>query len=289
MTVLHGTPLGETKVPPKAMPTTGSGSPTAFLDDAGQLGELIRSFDWTATSLGGVQMWPQSLRTVVNIMLAWPQPILLFWGPELRLLYNDAFCGILGDKHPQALGARASEALHEAWDQLGPLVAGVLASGKALYVKDGRVIFERGPVGLKEEGYFTWSYVPVRDEANEICGIFTTAAESTTKVIGEQTSDGAELAVVRRNALRLYKTVNSLLDFSRLEAQAAAVVAPIDLCAHTAEVAGAFRSTIEGTGVRFNVDCARLPPVFHADPEMWEKVQSVLRQNNVNADKAARV
>ena len=81
------------------------------------------------------------------------------------------------------------------------------------------------------------------------------------------------LAVVHRNGLRLQKLVNTLLDFSRIEAgRVQAVYAPTDLAAVTAELASNFRSACERAGLELIVDCPRLPEPVYVDRDMWEKI-----------------
>lgn len=166
--------------------TISKGIQESFIQRGGEMGELIRSFHWSGTSLGAVEGWPQSLRTSVSTMLRSPYPIILFCGPELRMLYNDPFRPILGEKHPGTVGARAHEALAEEWDLLGPLMTRVLESGEPLYVQDGNVNFERRPGGLREEAYFTWSYNPTIGETGEIAGLFAIASETTRQVVGDR-------------------------------------------------------------------------------------------------------
>jgi hypothetical protein len=75
-----------------------------FLDGGGEMGALMRAHDWENTPLGAPQNWPQSLRSAVSICLGANFPIAIYWGPELALLYNDAWSAIPGKKHPDALG-----------------------------------------------------------------------------------------------------------------------------------------------------------------------------------------
>src|SRR6186713_2510586 len=79
-----------------------------FLSGGGEMGQRIREFDWSATPLGPVHTWPQSLRTCVRIMLTSRQPIWISWGAAHIKLYNDPYKAIVGGKHPQALGQPAS-------------------------------------------------------------------------------------------------------------------------------------------------------------------------------------
>src|SRR5579862_5609558 len=86
----------------------------------GEMGSRIRTYDWSTTSLGPIETWPQSLRTIVSIMLTSRQPIWIGWGRELIKLYNDPYKAIVGGKHPWALGSPASVVWRDIWRQIGP-------------------------------------------------------------------------------------------------------------------------------------------------------------------------
>jgi len=150
----------------------------------GQMGALMRTKDWSATPLGPARSWPQSLRTAVSICLDSRFPILVWWGPELIMIYNDAYSQILGAKHPAALGARGEDCWPEIWDTIRPMLSGVLQRGEATWADDLLLLLERN--GYPEECYFTFSYSPIRDESGGIGGIFTPVKETTERVIGER-------------------------------------------------------------------------------------------------------
>ncbi|GAB2552463.1 ATP-binding protein [Spirosoma aerophilum] len=83
-----------------------------------------------------------------------------------------------------------------------------------------------------------------------------------------------------RNALRLLKLVNNLLDFSRIEAgRVKASFRPVDLVSLTVDLASSFRSLIERAGLRFSVDCQPIPSTVYADADMWEKIVLNLLSN----------
>ncbi len=95
-----------------------------------------------------------------------------------------------------------------------------------------------------------------------------------------QPDEREQLDLVQRNGLRLQKLVNMLLDFSRIEAgRMQAVYEPIDLSTYTAELASAFRSLIEQSGLSLNVECPPLPEAVFVDREMWEKIVLNLLSN----------
>ncbi len=85
-----------------------------FLQGGGEMGVLMRAKDWSKTSLGDPGGWPQSLQTMVAVMLDNPFGMYIAWGNEYIQLYNDAYRPILGTtKHPQALGIGTRETFAE--------------------------------------------------------------------------------------------------------------------------------------------------------------------------------
>src|SRR4051794_38296616 len=94
-----------------------------FLAAGGELGARMRAFDWASTPLGPATGWPRSLQTAVRIMLTCRQPMFVWWGDSLINLYNDAYCKVLGGKHPGALGRPAEDVWREIWPQIAPRVA----------------------------------------------------------------------------------------------------------------------------------------------------------------------
>src|SRR3954469_4079095 len=154
------------------------------LAGGGETGVLMRSFDWSRTPLGPVEGWPQSLRTIVSICLNSRFPILVWWGPDLVMLYNDAYRDIVGSKHPHALGAPGREVWPEIWPIIGPLLDGVISRGEATWSENTLLRLVRR--GFPEECYFTFSYSPIRDESGGIGGVFTAVTETTERVIGER-------------------------------------------------------------------------------------------------------
>lgn len=144
----------------------------------------MREFDWSQTPLGPFSTWPQSLRTSASLCLASRFPIVLYWGPELVVLYNDAYSQILGAKHPWALGQTCRVCWAEIWDTIGPMLDSVLRNGEATWSDDLLLMLQR--YGYPEECYFSFSFSPVRVESGEVGGVFTAVIETTEKVIGER-------------------------------------------------------------------------------------------------------
>ena len=99
------------------------------------MGQRIRDYDWSATSLGPIAGWPQNLRTCLRIMLTSRQPIWIGWGKELIKLYNDPYRAIVGGKHPDALGAPASVVWKAIWREIGPMLQTVMEKDEGTYAE----------------------------------------------------------------------------------------------------------------------------------------------------------
>ncbi|WP_051662780.1 PAS domain S-box protein [Flavobacterium sp. KJJ] len=150
-----------------------------FLADGGEMGELIRSKDWSKTSLGNPDTWPQSLCTMVSVMLNHPFPMYIAWGKDFTQLYNDAYRPILGsNKHPDALGRSPKETFSEIWDTVGPMLDEVV-KGKAVSFPDFMLVLNRN--GFDEKTYFDFSYSSIKQENGEVGGVLVTLIETTEK------------------------------------------------------------------------------------------------------------
>lgn len=156
----------------------------AFPFRGGEMAALIRSFDWSKTSLGALSDWPAHLKAAVGLMLPAKAQIVLFWGPEFVALYNDAYAPTIGDKHPGALGRPARENWAELWDDLGPLLQQVLLTGETIFAKDRPFYIERH--GYPESVYFNISYSPIHDDLGTVCGVLCIVDETTDRVTAER-------------------------------------------------------------------------------------------------------
>lgn len=158
-----------------------------FLSSDGELGELIRNFNWSSTPLGPLEAWSQSLKTTVNLMLNSTNPIWMGWGSENTFLYNDAYIEVLGiDKHPWALGRPASIVWEEIWDFCGPLSDRVYKKSKSSSVTDSELFMKRG--NFLEETFFSFTYSPVFDEEGKVGGLFCSNFETTNKILSARRS-----------------------------------------------------------------------------------------------------
>ena len=150
----------------------------------GAMGQRIRAKDWSATPLGPIAGWPQSLCTAVSICTESRLPMLIWWGPHAVHIYNDAYVPVLGAKHPRALGQSGVECWAEVWDALGPVYTQVMQHGRSTWSDDLLLLMDR--YGYVEETYFSFSYSPIRDESGGVGGVLVTCAEATERVVGER-------------------------------------------------------------------------------------------------------
>ncbi|HTI58170.1 PAS domain S-box protein [Mucilaginibacter sp.] len=158
-----------------------SNSNYPFLASGGEMGELIRSIDWSGTSLGDPGTWSPALKQTVSMMLTVNFPVLICWGADYIQLYNDSFRPINGiTKHPHALAGSAKDTYAEIWETIGPMFAEVMA-GKTIGFPDFVVPLDRN--GYTEDCYFDFSYSPIREEDGKVAGVLVVCLETTGKVI----------------------------------------------------------------------------------------------------------
>jgi signal transduction histidine kinase len=155
-----------------------------FLAGGGENGALIRSYDWSKTSLGNPADWPKSLKTCVRIILTSRQPMFVWWGKDLINIYNDAYQAIVGGKHPWAMGQPAKEVWKEIWDQVSPRAATAINTNEGTYDESLLLIMERN--GYPEETYYTFSYSPVPGDNGEPEGIICANTDDTERIISER-------------------------------------------------------------------------------------------------------
>jgi PAS domain S-box-containing protein len=158
-------------------------SETIFVGDS-EMARLMRSHDWSQTPFGDIETWPQSLRSSLSICLNSRFPIAIYWGQDSILLYNDAWRPIVGDKHPWALGRAGREVWSEIWDDIGPELASVLATGEGTFHNDELLSMYR--FGYTEECFFEYTFNPIQGEGGSIDGVFNIVTETTYRVLNDR-------------------------------------------------------------------------------------------------------
>jgi len=160
---------------------------------------LIRQFDWAKTSLGPLATWPQSLKTVTETLLRCPVPIVLLWGEDGIMIYNDAYSAFAGGRHPKLLGSKVRDGWAEVAD-FNDNVMKVGLSGRTLAYKDQELTLYRH--GQPEQVWMNLDYSPVLNEAGEPAGVIAIVVETTQRVIAERR--------IRENRDELHR-VNAIL------------------------------------------------------------------------------
>ena len=155
-----------------------------FLSGGGEMGERIRNFNWNNTPLGDPRQWQNSLKTCVRIMLTSPQPMFVWWGKEYINIYNDAYRFVLGEKHPDALGASGNIVWKEIWNEVGTRADIVFNKNEGTYDDALMLIMNRH--GYDEETYFKFSYNPIPGDIGGTAGLFCVCTEETERVINER-------------------------------------------------------------------------------------------------------
>ncbi len=174
---------------------------SSLFSGSGEMAALCRDHDWASTPLGAPEQWPVSLRTAVSIVLESRHPMVLFWGPELVQIYNDAYRPSLGDdgRHPSALGQRARDCWGETWDVIGPQIDEVLQKGEASWHEDQFVPLRRN--GSVEDVYWTYSYSPVRGDDGDIAGVLVVVTETTSHVEARQQAGSLTRRIAERERM----------------------------------------------------------------------------------------
>ena len=155
-----------------------------FASAAGEMAERIRNHDWAATPLGLPEQWPWMLRFALDLCLHSSFPTAIYWGPELRLIYNDAWAPIPAERHPWALGRPAAEVWADIWHVIAPQMDGVLATGQGFSTFNQMLPMTRD--GVVHETYWNYSFTPMRDEQGNIVGVVNQGHETTAQVIAER-------------------------------------------------------------------------------------------------------
>ncbi len=180
--------------------------PLAFLAGGGEMGRLIRAFDWSNTPVGPAAEWPKSLLVAIRIMIDSRYAMWLGWGPEFTFFYNDAYARMsLGPKHRWALGQPARAVWPEIWADIGPRAESVIRTGQATWDEGLLLFLERQ--GFSEETYHTFSYSPIPDDRGVVGGMLCVVTEETERTIGER-----RLRTLRELAARTTEEAKSAED-----------------------------------------------------------------------------
>lgn len=162
-----------------------AGASPSFLDGGGEMGFLMRGCDWSKTSLGNPEFWPENLKITLGILLRTGIPMFLFWGNDYICFYNDASRPGLGnEKHP-ALGKPGSEIWPETWHEIQPVIETVISTGDAWQKENMPLLAKKN--GKTEATWWRFSYSPVMNEFGITDGVLAVGTETTAQVLLQTT------------------------------------------------------------------------------------------------------
>ncbi len=152
-------------------------------DNCGESGRLIAARDWSATSIGPIETWPQSLKSALALVLLSPVPIVMLWGEDGIMLYNDAYSDFAGGRHPNLLGSKVREGWPEVADFNDNVMKVGLAGGTLAYKDHELTLFRHG---RPEQVWMNLAYSPVLDERGLPAGVVAIVVETTDRVLAER-------------------------------------------------------------------------------------------------------
>ncbi|MGV3456422.1 PAS domain S-box protein [Sphingomonas sp.] len=154
----------------------------AFLANGGEMGARIAAFEWSTTSVGAIEDWSQSLRSIVGFLVNSPVPMVMLWGEDGHLIYNNGYSVVAGGRHPGLLGMKVLEAWPEVADFNAHVMQVGLAGGTLAY-RNHKLKLNR--TGTFEDCWLDLDYSPVFDDSGRPCGVMAVVVETTDSVLAE--------------------------------------------------------------------------------------------------------
>ena len=150
-----------------------------LIEHCGSAGRLIATRDWSKTPIGPIETWPASLKSALGLILPSPTPVVMLWGEDGVMLYNDAYAVFAGGRHPELLGSK----VREGWPEVAEFNDNVMKvglAGKTLAYKDHELTLHRH--GRPEQVWMNLDYSPVLDEGGRPLGVIAVVVETTDRV-----------------------------------------------------------------------------------------------------------
>jgi signal transduction histidine kinase len=242
------------------------------------MGALMRSHDWSRSPLGSPEHWPDTLRAAVATCLSSRFPMVIWWGRDLLMLYNDAWQPILGEtKHPAGLGRPGRESWPETWPVVGQQFEEALR-GNASWSEDLLLASDRH--GYLQECYFTYSHAPLRDATGTVVGVQSVVSETTARVLSER-----RLRMLGRLSNAAIEAAAHAREFEEACRTLVALLADDNADIPFAVLYLAERDGVMGCVAASGIDSARFPArVGEGDAESWGVSQALRRQEVVTTD-----
>ena len=165
------------------------------------------STDWTRTALGARDGWPPCLRLTVDILLNSPLPMVLMWGREQVMVYNDAYATLIGLPSLRAPGANVPSMQPAAWSWNAAAIRQAWDGRSASYLGNSLPVWRNGGVTQQQLDLY---YTPIRDEADTVAGILCALSPSAVVQAAAVDTRALRLLVVEDNADARYLVCETL-------------------------------------------------------------------------------
>jgi PAS domain S-box-containing protein len=157
--------------------------PPDFLNGGGDLARLIAEFNWSETPLGPIASWSAPLRTATGIILRSPLAMVIMWGRDGILIYNQGYAEISGQRHPATLGAKTVDAWPEVAAFNAHVIDTVLAGGTLSFKNQRFTLFRNGAA---EDVWLDLAYSPICDERGEPAGVLAAVVETSARFLADE-------------------------------------------------------------------------------------------------------
>lgn len=154
-----------------------------FLAGGGEMADLIRHHDWSATPLGHISTWPEALKAAVRIVLRTPVPIAMLWEPSGVMIYNDGYAEFAADRHPGMLGKSVRDGWPEVAEFNDNVMMVCLAGGTLSYLDQELTLYRNGRA---QQVWMNLDYSPVLDEKGQPVGVMAIVMETTARVLADR-------------------------------------------------------------------------------------------------------
>ncbi|HEX2559687.1 GAF domain-containing hybrid sensor histidine kinase/response regulator [Phenylobacterium sp.] len=182
---------------------------TAHARTAAPFGDRLARADWSGTSCGPPEAWPEALRHAVGLIQRSGFPMFVIWGPERTFLYNDAYAPIMGQRHPHGFARPFFSVWPEVEEVIAPVIDAALA-GQESFFEDLEVTLTRS--GDPERTWFTFSYSPIIDEHGAVPGVLCVCVETTENVLAREAAvREQERAAQQAHVLEVLNTTGAAL------------------------------------------------------------------------------
>jgi PAS domain S-box-containing protein len=134
--------------------------------------------------LGPVETWPTQLRQLILIVVADPDPSIIYWGEEGTAIYNEAYTHLVGSKHPGLQGGDPKIHFAEIWTPFQTILDKGKEDGLTHVGRDQLLLLHR--YGYLEETYFTFKFIPIIGPDGDVVGSYATVVETTKEVLANR-------------------------------------------------------------------------------------------------------